>query len=75
MVVGRRRFTNGYRTIGEEEDSITMKEPRDELHEKQKHGKFMAEDRLLLRLGIGRWLRLGIGRWLRLEMGRWLLAV
>ena len=40
IVVGRRRFTSGHRTVGEEEEDATiMEEPGDGLHEEQRHGR------------------------------------
>ena len=40
IVVDKRRFSSGHRTVGgEEEDGTIMEEPSDGLHEKQKPGR------------------------------------
>ena len=39
IVVGKRRFTSGHRTVEEKRKTATIiEEPSDELHEKLKHG-------------------------------------
>ena len=46
LVVGRRRFTSGHRTVGGEEE-----EPSDGLPEKQKHGRTYGKRKKYLMFG------------------------
>ena len=59
IVVGRRRFTSGHRTVGEDEEDLNnRRRTSDGLHEKQKHGRRYDRGYISLAFGSG-WTALG----------------